>query len=103
MNTYTPAKQYILWSYNKSIFSTVYLNINLFTYSREEGKGLNDLKFGTFSGSFPSDALCGMHDSERVKVEFDRFTTCSTLLNVIAEKEVLKSPLMRTVSVPPGL
>ena len=79
------------------------LNITLFTCSRGEGKGLNALKSGTFIGSFPSDALCGMHGSERVKVEFDTFTNCSTLLNVIAQKEMLKSPLTRNVSVPPAL
>ena len=31
------------------------LNINPFTYSREGGKRLNDLKYGIFIGSFPSD------------------------------------------------
>ena len=40
---------------NKSTFCIVYLNIDLFTYSSEGGKSLNDLKFGTFIGSFPGD------------------------------------------------
>ena len=50
-------KWYISWSYNNSTFSTVHLNKSPFTCSCES---LNDFKFGTFIGHFPSDMLASM-------------------------------------------
>ena len=44
------------WLYNKSTFNTVYFDRCHFTCSCKREKSLNDFKFGTSIGHFPSDS-----------------------------------------------
>ena len=48
-------KQHIWWAYNKSTFSTVHFGRSPLTWSREEGKSLNDFRFSTSISRFSSD------------------------------------------------
>ena len=55
--------QYIWQSYNKSAFNIQHFDRNLFACSCEGGEGggsLNDFKFGTSIGCFPSDGGASM-------------------------------------------
>ena len=53
-------KQYILWSCNKSTFSTVHFDRNPFTCSYTGEKSLNYFKFDSFIGRFQSDGTAIM-------------------------------------------
>ena len=46
--------------YNKPTFTTVHLEISPLRSHAGRGKSLNDFKFGTFIGRFPSDDASSM-------------------------------------------
>ena len=57
-----PCKQYIRWSYKKNLLSILCILIEVLSGVHEKGGGggLNDFKFSTFIGRFPSDGAASM-------------------------------------------
>ena len=51
---------YLIALQQKCTFNTVHVDRNPFTYSYKEEKSLNDFKFGTFIGRFPSDGAASI-------------------------------------------
>ena len=96
-------KRCIWWSYNNCTFSTVHVDPSPFHVLVRRGLGGEGDKtlikfFGTFTGNFPSDDICGKHGSERVNTSFDildrSFPICLKGCYVIL---VLKSDSFRSI------